>query len=106
MVTHMPLSEVEKLELYKNLMSCVTSIIKDRTVFILMWLIIIFSQDEGDLNTSPLRIKNSFVTMLMRYLLQKRGTNIDTDMNMVYNCIGALPRIAKSFTRMKDTAKC
>ena len=102
----MPLSEEDKLELYKNLMSCVMQVLGDRTVFILMWLIIIFSQDEGDMNAVPLRIKNSFVTMLMRYLLQKRGTNIDTDMNMVYNCIGYLPRIAKSFTKIKDAMRC
>ena len=106
MVTHMPLSEVDKLELYKNLMSCVMTVVTDRTVFILMWLIIIFSQDEGEQNGAPLRIKNSFVTMLMRYLLQKRGTNIDTDMNRVYNCIAALPGIDKSFTRVKDSMKC
>eukprot|EP00092_Neocalanus_flemingeri_P008765 GFUD01009438.1.p1 GENE.GFUD01009438.1~~GFUD01009438.1.p1 ORF type:complete len:150 (-),score=17.59 GFUD01009438.1:32-481(-) len=106
MVTYMPLSNEEKLELYKNLMSCVMTVVTDKTVFILMWLIIVFSQDEGDLNGTPLRIKNSFVTMLMRYLLQKRGTNIDTDMNMVYNCIGVLPRIAKTFTRIKDSMKC
>lgn len=106
MVTHMPLSEVEKLELYKNLMCCVMTVVTDRTVFILMWLIIVFSQDEGEHNGGVLRIKNSFVTMLMRYLLQKRGTNIDTDMNMVYNCIAALPRIAKSFTKIKESMKC
>ena len=106
MVTHMPRSEVEKLELYKNLMCCVMTVVTDRTVFILMWLILIFSQDEGEHNGGVLRIKNSFVTMLMRYLLQKRGTNIDTDMNMVYNCIAALPRIAKSFTKIKESMKC
>ena len=102
----MPLSEVEKLELYKNLMSCTVSLLADRTVFILMSLIIIFSQDEGEQIGGIVKVKNNFVTMLMRYLLQKRGTDIDSDMNMVYNCINALPTIGRSFAKIKESMVC
>jgi len=73
MVTHMPLSEEDKLELYKNLMSCVMQVLGDRTVFILMWLIIIFSQDEGDMNAVPLRIKKQFCDNVDEILAAKKG---------------------------------
>ena len=73
MVTHMPLSEEDKLELYKNLMSCVMQVLGDRTVFILMWLIIIFSQDEGDMNAVPLRIKKHFCDNVEDILTAKKG---------------------------------
>jgi len=106
MVCNMTLSEVDKLELYKNLMSCTVSLLGDRTVFILMTLVIIFSQDKGEQVGGIRKVKNNYLTMLMRYLLQKRGTDIDIDMNMVYSCIAALPTIGRSFAKIKESMAC
>ena len=97
MVTHMPLSEMEKLELYKNLMSCMVMVLKDRTVFILVSVIIILSDEE---NACVLRLKNGFVTLLRKYLLSKSENNIEETMNMIFACINTLPVIRESFAKI------
>jgi len=101
-VTHMPISEVEKLELYKNLMSCMMTVVKDRTVFVLMWLIIIFSQEEDTASPTVLKINKSFSTMLRRHLIQQQSKDVDSEMNIIYTCIGYLPTLKTSFEKIRN----
>ena len=108
MITSSPLSELKKLELY-NTFSCCKSqdgLLSDSVVFYLTLLIILLTPDDkfsNQLDVSVTKVQNRYETLLMNYLQQQRGPNIDSDMKIIYNCIQNLPKIAYIFGSMQKT---
>ena len=85
------------MEMYIEIMACSMPVFKDKTVFILMILISVF-QLEGDVEVE--RSRNVFLSILRRYLEEQN--HVDSEMQNIFKCISALPRIHKIFKEMMN----
>ena len=47
-------------------------------------------------------VRDSYESLLMKYLLQTRNTNIDSDMSAIQTCTAVLPRLEKIFRLFKE----
>ena len=101
MIQFMPLLEETKLEMYTELMLVAMPIFKDKTVLILMVLITIF---DLECNESVKRLRNGYLAMLRRYLMENTKNDVEFDMQSILKCIRALPKIYKIFTDMGKKA--
>ena len=102
MMQFMPLLEETKLEMYTELMNCTMAVFKDKTVMILMVLITIFDL-ESDVQIK--RLRDSYLIILKRYLVENTKNDADFDMKNILKCIKALPKVYKIFMDMSDTQK-
>lgn len=99
MVNFMPLPEKLKIEMFEELMHCCMPIFRDRTVLILMILLVIFDEDG---NRSIAKIKENLLSILRRYLIRKSETNDEPNINNIINCVQTLPRLRRIFLDMKE----
>ena len=108
MITSSPLSELKKLELYRTFSYCkpLDGLLSDSVVFYLTLLIILLTPEKkfsNQCNVSVSKAQNRYESLLMNYLQQQRGPDIQSDMNIIYNCIQNLPKIAYIFGSMQKT---
>merc|ERR550519_848219 len=96
-MNYLPLPEETKLEVFKELMSCCDPIFKDRTVFIILFLISLFDQDQ---NQNIRQIKENLFSMLVRYLEEKSNCDVFIEMQNINRCLKTLPRLLEIFTHM------
>ena len=105
MITCMPISELNKLDIYRTFASCKPQdgLLADRVVFILSW-ILVSTEDDG-LQPSPqlVSFREKTHSLLMSYLHQHRGPDVQLDLATIYNAIKILPRIGQVFATMRDT---
>eukprot|EP00092_Neocalanus_flemingeri_P027141 GFUD01029433.1.p1 GENE.GFUD01029433.1~~GFUD01029433.1.p1 ORF type:complete len:660 (+),score=109.72 GFUD01029433.1:54-1982(+) len=94
MIQFIPLPEEMKLELYKSLYDNCMPVFQDRTVLILLVLIVICDM-EG--HSSVTRIRQNVYSMLERYLQKTTKNYLNFEMQNIDKCIETLPRLAKLF---------
>ena len=103
MITSSPLSELNKLELYRYFSMCSPpdGLLADQGTFCLTLLLIL--QTPFHSSTSPIyKAQVKYETLLMSYLKFKRGKDIQGDLNTIFACIKKLPVLAELFVKMKS----
>lgn len=73
-----------------------------RTVFILACVLLLLKQTEPMVSPALAAVRDSYESLLMKYLLQTRNTNIDSDMSAIQTCTAVLPRLEKIFRLFKE----
>ena len=105
MITRSPLSELNKLELYRTLTSCKSpdGLLADTVVFTFSLLLILLSP-ASSLTVSPqVRAAHAkYETMLVHYLKQQRGEDVDADMKTIYACMETLPKLSNIFENLRN----
>ena len=97
MVNFMPLTEEMKQGMFKELMPCCMPIFRDRTILIFMLLLAIFDEDS---DKSIVKIKDTMLYILRKYLKQKSETEALSNIHSIVNCVKTLPRLLKIFLDM------
>jgi len=103
MITSSPLSELNKLELYRYFSMCSPpdGLLADQGTFCLTLLLILLTPFHS--STSPIyKAQVKYETLLMSYLKFKRGKDIQGDLNTIFACIKKLPVLAELFVKMKS----
>jgi len=97
MLQYIPLSEELKLDVYKYMYHSCAPIFKDRTVFILLSIIVICGNESHPAVT---KIRQNIASMLTRYLeKQSKGKDYaNFEMQNIAKCIENLPRLAQIFS--------
>ena len=99
MMRYIPLPEELKVEMYGELFACCMPIFQDRTVFVLMVLIVIFDQEGSE---DIRMLKQRFITILRRYLEENTQNDVLYDMQNIFKCIKRLPELLRIFRRMSS----
>ena len=106
MITCMPISELNKLDIYRTFASCKPQdgLLSDRVVFILAWILVNIEDEDLQPSDHLVEFRNKVHCLLRSYLQQHRGTDVQSDLAVIYNCFKALPRIAEVFATMRESA--
>lgn len=107
MITRSPLSELNKLELYRMLTTCKSpdGLLADTVVFTFSLLLILLSPTPASSWTVSYQVKsahNKYETMLVKYLRQQRGQDIDADMKTIYACMETLQKLSNIFETLRN----
>lgn len=99
---YVPFPEAVKRKLYNLMVSCAHPILGDKTVFILMIMLVVFKGDEDPLVS---RVSDQYWTMLRRYLTRKskRRWEVNSLLDNIRNCLDTLPLIARPFINIEET---
>ena len=99
MMQFIPLPEHLKLEMYKSLYPNCMPIFQDRTVLILMVLLVMCGEEgEGPCHGTVAKIRKSIQQMLARYLQKTAKNYVTFEMQNIAKCIETLPRLARIFS--------
>ena len=103
MITCMPISELNKLDIYRTFASCKPpdGLLADRIVFILTWILVNIELEEAESSEELVVFRSHIHSQLRSYLLQHRGNNVQAHLANIYNCIKVLPRLAEVFASMR-----
>ena len=107
MITRSPLSELNKLELYRTLTSCKSpdGLLADTVVFTFSLLLILLSPPPASSWTVSTQVRSAhskYETMMVKYLRQQRGQDIDADMKTIYACMETLQKISNIFETLRN----
>jgi len=95
MMMYLQLTEQKKVELYGELFASCMPIFQDRSVIVLMVLIIIFDQESSE----DIRMfKQRFITILRSYLEKNAHYDVFLDMQNIVKCIKRLSELLRIFT--------
>ena len=106
MITCSPLSELNKLDLYRTLSCCKSQdgLLADTVVFTFSLLLILLTPPPASSWIMFPGVKaahHKYETLLMKYLKQQRGPNIESDLKTIHNCVETLPKLANIFQHLQ-----
>ena len=98
---YVPFPEAVKSTLYNLMVSCTHLILGDKTVFILMIMLVVFKGDEDPL---VIRVSDQYWNMLRRYLTRKCGSRwkVNSLLDNIKNCLRTLPVMARPFVNIEE----
>ena len=106
MITSSPLSELDKLELYKTFSQCKSAdgLLADPIVFCLVLILILLTPVNNNNNGvsgsgSDAHVK--YESLLRKYLQQQRGCDVTPDMVRIQSCVSMLPTLAELVASMR-----
>ena len=105
MITCMPISELNKLDIYRTFASCKPQdgLLADRVVFILSWILVNIEDEALQPSPQLVSFREKIHSLLLSYLQQERGENVQADLATIYNSIKILPIIGQVFATMRDS---
>ena len=101
MITSSPLSELDKLELYKTFTQCKSAdgLLADPIIFCLVVILILLTPVHS--HSAISRAHDKYKSLLRLYLQQQRGCDVTPDMSRIQSCVKMLPTLAELFASMR-----